>query len=97
MGLPIAAVQVCIGDCIVHGVLARLGVVGGAGEGTGIRRIAIADRRADAGLGQIRDADGMGLAVRRAVVVRDHGLRRGVGIAGILAQGTMLHLGNRNG
>lgn len=35
----------------------------------------------------------MGLAIRRAVVVRDHGLGRGVGIAGIFAQGTMLHLG----
>lgn len=87
----LAVVGVC--DLIVDRVLALLGVVGGAGQGAGVRRIAIADGGTDAGLGQVCDGQRMGLAVHHAVIVRDDGLGGDVFISAVLAQGTMLHDG----
>ena len=85
-------VLVGVGDFIVHGVAARLGVVGGAGQRAAIRAVSIADLCGDAGFREVGDGDGVGLAVYGAVVVGNHGLGSGVAGHGVVTEGAALHL-----
>ena len=85
-------VVVGVGDLVVHGIVPGLGVVGGAGQGAGVRTVAVADGSGHTGLGQVRHGDGVGLAVHHAEVVRNDGLGGGVGSFSIAAVGAGIHL-----
>ena len=80
-----------VGDLVVDHVLTGFGVVGSRGHGTAVCAIAIADRGADTGFGEITDRDGVGLAVHHAVIVRNDRLCRRVVIAGVVAQAAFLY------
>ena len=84
-------VVIGVGDLIVHGIVPGLGVVGGRGQGAGVRAVAVADGSSHASLGQVRHRDGVGLAVYHAEVVRNDGLGGGVGGFGIAAVGAGIH------
>ena len=80
-----------VGDLVVDHILTFLRVVGRGGHGTAIRTVAVADRGADTGFGEIADRDGVGFAVHHAVIVRNDRLCRRVVIAGVVAQAAFLH------
>ena len=80
-----------VGDLVVDHVLTGFGVVGSGGHGTAIRTVAVADRGADTGFGEVADCDGVGLAVHHAVIVRNDRLCRRVVIAGVVAQAAFLY------
>ena len=80
-----------VGDLVVDHVLTGFCVVGSGGHGTAIRTVAVADRGADTGFGEIADRDGVGLAVHHAVIVRNDRLCRRVVIAGVVAQAAFLY------
>ena len=82
---------VAVGDLIVDHVLTGFCVVWCRGHGTAIRTVAVADRGADTGFGEIADRDGVGLSVHHAVIVCDDRLCRRVVIAGVIAQAAFLH------
>ena len=82
-----------VGDGIVDRVLPLLGIGGGGDQGAAIRTAAVADDGANAGVRQVGDADGMGLAVRHAVVAGHDHLGGGVVILGEIAETTLLHRG----
>ena len=77
-----------VGDLVVHRVTAGFGVVGGGSHGAGLRALPIPDLGGDPGLGEVRYRDGVGLAVRHALVVGCHGFGQhvlGLAIAAVLA------------
>ena len=80
-----------VGDLVVDHVLTFLRVVGRGGHGTAIRTVAVADRGADTGFGEVADRDGVGLAVHHAVIVCNDCLCRRVVIAGVVAQAAFLY------
>ena len=82
-----------VGDLVIDSVLTGFCVVGRSGHGAAIRAVAVANGRADPGLGQVRDADGMGLAVHHAVIVCNDRLCRRVVVADVVAQAAFLHRG----
>ena len=84
-------IQVGVGDLIVYGIVPGLRVVGGAGQGAAVRRVAVADGGGDASLGEIGHCDSMGLAVHHAEVVRHNRLSGGVGGFSIAAVGAGCH------
>ena len=82
-----------VGDGIVDRVLPLLGIGGGGGQGAAVRAAAVTDDGTDAGIRQIGDADGVGLAIRHAVVAGHDHLGGGVVILGETAEVTLLHRG----
>ena len=80
-----------VGDLVVDHVLTGFCVVGSGGHGTAIRTVAVADRGADTGFGEVADRDGVGLAVHHAVIVCNDRLCRRVVIAGVVAQAAFLY------
>ena len=80
-----------VGDLIVNHVLTGFGVVGSRGHGTAVCAVAVADRGADTGFGEVADRDGVGLAVHHAVIVCNDRLCRRVVIAGVVAQAAFLY------
>ena len=74
-----------VGDLVVDGVLALLGIAGRRGHGAGLRGVAVADHGIDASLRKIRDDERMSLTVHNAVVIGNDGLGRYEIIAGVLA------------
>ena len=74
-----------VGDLVVDGVLALLGIAGRRGHGAGLRSVAVADHGIHASLGEIRDGERMGFAIHNAVVIGNDGLSRYEIIAGVLA------------
>ena len=80
-----------VGDLIIDHVLTGFCVVGCGGHGAAIRAVAVADRSADTGFGEIADRDGVGLSVHHAVIVCNDRLCRRVVIAGVVAQAAFLH------
>ena len=80
-----------VGDLVVDHVLTGFCVVGSGGHSTAIRTVAVADRGADTGFGEIADRDGVGLAVHHAVIVCNDRLCRRVVIAGVVAQAAFLY------
>ena len=82
----------CVGDFIVHRIVSGLGVVGGAGQGAAVCRVAVSDGGGDASLGEIGHGDGVGLAVHHAEVVGHNRLCGGVAGFGIAAVGAGVHL-----
>ena len=82
-----------VGDLVIDSVLTFLRVVGCRGHGAAIRAVAVADRGADTGFGEVADRDGVGLSVHHAVIVCNDRLCRRVVIAGVVAQAAFLHRG----
>ena len=80
-----------VGDLVIDSVLTFLRVVGRGGHGTAIRTVAVADRGADTGFGEVAGRDGVGLAVHHAVIVCNDRLCRRVVIAGVVAQAAFLY------
>jgi hypothetical protein len=80
-----------VGDLVIDSVLTFLRVVGCRGHGAAIRTVAVADRGANTGFGEIADRDGVRLSVHHAVIVRNDRLCRRVVIAGVVAQAAFLH------
>ena len=80
-----------VGDLVIDSVLTFLRVVGRGGHGTAIRTVAVADRGANTGFGEVADRDGVGLAVHHAVIVCNDRLCRRVVIAGVVAQAAFLY------
>ena len=80
-----------VGDLIIDHVLTGFCVVGSGGHGTAIRTVAVADRGANTGFGEVADRDGVGLAVHHAVIVCNDRLCRRVVIAGVIAQAAFLY------
>ena len=80
-----------VGDLVIDSVLTLVRVVGSGGHGTAIRTVAVADRGADTGFGEIADRDGVGLSVHHAVIVCNDRLCRRVVIAGVVAQAAFLY------
>ena len=80
-----------VGDLVIDSVLTGFCVVGSGGHGTAIRAVAVADRGADTGFGEVADRDGVGLAVHHAVIVCNDRLCRRVVIAGVVAQAAFLY------
>ena len=86
-------VGVCVGvgDLVIDSVVARLGVVGSGGQGAGVGAMPVPDGSSHTCLGEIGDSNGVGRAVRHAVVVRHNRFSSGVGCFGIAAVGTGVH------
>ena len=84
-------VRIGVGDLVVDSVVARLGVVGGGGQGAGVGAVPVADGGGHARLGEIGDGNSVGRAVRHAVVVRHNRFGGGVGCFGIAAVGAGIH------
>ena len=82
---------VAVGDLVVDHVLTLFRIVGCGSHGTAIRTVAVADRGADTGFGEIADRDGVGLSVHHAVIVCNDRLCRRVVIAGVVAQAAFLY------
>ena len=85
-------VVIGVGDFIVDGVVSGLGVVGRAGQGTGVRAVAVADGGGHARLGEIGNSDRVRRAIRHAVIIRYHGLCGSVFGFGIAAVRAGVHL-----
>ena len=86
-------VRIGVGDLIIDRVIPSFGIIGGAGQGAGVRAVAVADGGSHARLAQVRHGYGMGRSIRRAVIIRYHSLCGGVfgfGIAAVFA-GFHLH------
>ncbi|VUX22566.1 Uncharacterised protein [Dorea longicatena] len=82
----------CIGDLIVHRIVSGLSIVGGAGQGAAVRRVAVVDGGGDTSLREIGHGDSVGLSIHHAEVVRNHGFCGGVGGFRIAAVGAGCHL-----
>ena len=69
-----ADVLIGVGGGVIHRILTLLGEAGRCDLGAAVGAVAVADLGLDAGLGNVRDQQGVGLTVHLAVVVGHHAL-----------------------